>query len=216
MGERLQEILAHLPGKDCGQCGFKNCRDLAERALEKPELIRRCLYLQPQGVIVPLATDLRAEEISWKDILDREYDLVLEQFPEDPGPREIILPFNPDNLQRLGIKKGDVLFGRPAWVGCPVTHVGLVMDEPDYLSGTFSWCVIGPLAARERGIEIGNYNPVAYEGLVRHTRQKLEIGRRYHFLPRTCMMQSRHSGVVSAVAKRGDAYRVRLEGIMID
>ena len=89
------------------------------------------------------------------------------------------------------------------------------MEEPDYLSGVLSWCVIGPLAARDRGIEIGNYNPVAYEGLVHHTRKKLEIGRRYHFLPRTCMMQSRHSGVVSAMAKRGDALRVRLEGIII-
>ena len=111
MAESLQEILDRLPGKDCGQCGSKTCRDLAARVLERPELIRRCLYLQPEGVILPQAADLRAEEISWRDILDREYDFVLEQFPEDPGPREAILPFNPGNVERLKIKKGDVLFG---------------------------------------------------------------------------------------------------------
>jgi uncharacterized Fe-S cluster-containing protein len=41
------------------------------------------------------------------------------------------------------------------------------------------------------------------------------IGRRYYFLPETCMLQSRHSGVATAVARRGKAVRVRLEGIWI-
>ena len=97
-----------------------------------------------------------------------------------------------------------------------MTHVGLVVEEPDYFNGLFVWCVVGPLAARERGIEIGNYNPVAYEGIVRHTRQNLEIWRRYYSLPRICMMQSRHSGLISVLAKRDNALRLRLEGILID
>jgi len=212
----LQEILARLPGKDCGQCGFKTCAGLAEHMLHHPEAIRRCVYLeQPAIPIQPRTPELKAEDITWKDMLEREYDFVLEQFPEDPGPREVILPFNPANVERLCVETGDILIGRPAAVGCPVTHVGQVMQDPDPLNGTIQWCVVGPMLARERGIEIGQYHIVAYEGLVRHKRKELQIGGRYHFLPRYCMLQSRHSAIISAAARRGDALRVRLEGIWI-
>jgi uncharacterized Fe-S cluster-containing protein len=217
MEQGTQAILSWLPGKDCGQCGFKTCAALAAFVRNHPEALSRCVYLESgtARVAPPPAPDLRDEDITWKDILDREYDFILEPFPEDPGPREIILPFNPTNAERLGIKKGNIIFGRPAGVGCPVTHVGQVMEAPDPLNGTITWCVVGPMKAREQGIEIGQYNPVAYEGLVHHTRKELHIGARYYFLPRYCMLQSRHSGVISAAAKRGDLLRVRLEGIWI-
>ena len=217
MEQGTQEILSRLPGKDCGQCGFKTCAALAEFVRNHPEALSRCVYLESgtAHLMTPPEPGLRDEDITWKDILDREYDFILEPFPEDPGPREIILPFNPSNAERLAIKKGDIVFGRPAWVGCPVAHVGQVMEAPDPLNGTITWCVVGPMKAREQGIEIGQYNPVAYEGLVHHTRKELHIGARYYFLPRYCMLQSRHSGVISAAAKRGDLLRVRLEGIWI-
>ena len=118
-------------------------------------------------------------------------------------------------FRQVAVKKGDVLYGRPALVGCPVTHVGVVVEEPDTLNGAITWCVVGPLAARERGREIGHYHIIAYEGLVRHNREELQIGRRYYFLPRTCVLLSRHSGVVSTLAKRGNEMRVRIEGIWI-
>jgi uncharacterized Fe-S cluster-containing protein len=217
MEQVTQGILSRLPGKDCGQCGFKTCAALAEFVRNHPEALSRCVYLESGAARVapPTIPELRDEDITWKDVLDREYDLILEQFPKDPGPREVILPFNPLNVERLGIKKGDILFGRPALVGCPVTHVGQVMEDPDPLSGTITWCVVGPMKAREQGIEIGQYHIIAYEGLVHHTRKELQLGARYYFLPRFCMLQSRHSGVISAAAKRGDALRVRLEGIWI-
>jgi len=220
VAQTKEEILQRLPGKDCGQCGFKTCAGLAEYVVQHPDAIGRCVYLQPAVAhpfppIVAATAELREEDITWKDILEREYDFILEQFPEDPGPREVILPFNPANIERLGIKKGDILFGRPAWVGCPVTHVGLVMEEPDPLNGTIEWCVVGPMLARQRGIEIGQYNPIAYQGIVRFSREELQIGRRYYFLPRFCMLQSRHSGLINALAKRGDAMRVNIESIWI-
>jgi len=217
MEQGTQEILSRLPGKDCGQCGFETCAALAEFVRKYPEALSRCVHLEPGSARAapPSAPNLRDGDITWKDILDREYDFILKPFPEGPGPLEVILPFNPLNVERLGIKKGDILFGRPALVGCPVTHVGQVMEDPDPLSGTITWCVVGPLPARERGIEIGPYHVVAYEGLVGHARKELHLGGRYFFLPRNCMLQSRHSGVISAAAKREDALRVRLEGIWI-
>jgi uncharacterized Fe-S cluster-containing protein len=213
MPASVEEILARLPGKDCGQFGYRTCAEFAAFLGEHPDQIERCVHLpRPALRPVPLPED---SQIPWKDLLGRDYDLVLKQFPGDPGPRETILPFNPTNVERLGIKKGDVLYGRPVWVGCPVSHVGVVVEEPDYFNGTLVWCVVGPLAARQGGTEIGSYNPVAYEGLVRQTKTELQVGRRYYFLPRRCMLQSRHSRLASAVARRDDGVRVRMEGIWI-
>lgn len=214
MDAAAEALLARLPGKNCGQCGFATCAGLAEYAATHPQALARCIYLEPRPAPPP-ETPLRPEDITWTDMLGRDYDFVLEKLPEDPGPREVILPFNPGNVERLGIKRGHVLTGRPAWVGCPVTHVGLVVEEPDYFNGIITWCVVGQLAARLGSAEIGLYNPIAYEGLVRHTRAELQIGRRYFFLPRACMLQSRHSGVANALAKREEGLRVRLEGIWI-
>jgi hypothetical protein len=212
MGESAATILARLPGKDCGQCGFRTSAAFAAHVAWYPDALRRCIHLAPPAQ--PVAAPVVAPA-SWRDMLGREYDFVLEQFPDDPGPRETILPFNPANVGRLGIKRGDVLRGRPAGVGCPVTHVGRVVEDPDVFNGLIVWCVVGPLAARETAIDVGTYTPAAYEGIVHRTRADIAIGRRYFFLPQTCMLQSRHSGVATAVAKRGDAVRVRLEGIWI-
>ncbi len=210
----VRKITESLPGKNCGQCGFKTCAELAAFASLHPSALERCIYLvKPQ--VVPPAPEIIAEEITWIDGLEREYDFILEPFPEDPGPRETIVPLNPGNVEKLAVKKGDILYGRPSMVGCPVTHVGVVVEEPDYFNGIIIWCVVGLLAARERGREIGDYNIIAYEGLMRHSRKELQIGRRYFFLPRTCVLMSRHSGVVSALAKRANGMRVRVEGIWI-
>jgi uncharacterized protein len=215
MQRPLAEILATLPGKDCGQCGFKTCAGLAELILRDPRARARCVHLglaARLGPVVPVVPDE-----TWHDLLGREYQMVMEPFPEDPGPREYILPFNPALAERLGLKQGDVLFGRPAGVGCPVTHVGRLMAPPDALSGALTWCVVGPIAARmEHGIEIGDYHIIAYEGVVRATRVAPQVGGRYLFKPALCMLQSRHSGVVSFAAQRADGWRVRFEGIAIE
>jgi uncharacterized Fe-S cluster-containing protein len=184
-----------------------------EHALSNPEAIKRCVYLVEHeiGSIVPVRDEM---EVTWKDMLDREYDFVLDKFDDDPGPREHILLGNPANLERLGIKKGDVLFGRPVMgVGCPVTHCGVVMAEPDYFNGAVVWCITGMMDARDRGIEIGYYHILAYEGIVRQKQVELQLGRRYDFLPRYCMLQARHSGLINTMTKTIDGYRVRLEGI---
>lgn len=214
MQDDVRKILASLPAKNCGQCGFKTCAELAVFAASHPDALKRCIYLEKApgaaATILPIE-----EELTWVDILGREYDFILEQFPDDPGPRETIVPLNPANIEKLAVKKGDILYGRPSLVGCPVTHVGVVVEEPDYLNGAITWCVVGPLAARDQGREIGYYQIISYDGLVRHSREELQIGRRYYFLPRTCVLLSRHSGLISALAKRGDATRVRIEGIWI-
>lgn len=214
MAKDIKEIMAKLSGKDCGLCGFKTCGELAVLILSEPDAIKRCIFIEThKDYQIP---ELTEGEITRKDVLNRDYDFVLQKYPEDPGPREIILPFNPANVEKLKIKKGDVLYGRPSSTGCPITHVGIVMEEPDYFNGLVVWCVVGPMQARERGINIGCYTPVAYEGLVKYTKVDLQIGRRYYFLPRYCMFQSRHSGLINTISKTKDGcLRMRLEAIWI-
>ena len=212
--QTVEETLTQLPGKNCGQCGYTTCRGFAMYVAEHPEALARCVHLLPQAPDM-VADPLREEDITWHDILGRPYDFILEQFPNDPGPREIILPFNVPRITALGLRKGDIAFGRPSSMGCPVTHVGRLMAAPHAIDGTITWCVVGPMAAREGGIEIGGYTPIAYEGVVRHSQLELHIGARHYFLPRYCMLQSRHSGLVSQVVHYGDELQVRVEGIWV-
>ena len=55
-----------------------------------------------------------------------------------------------------------------------------------------------------------------YEGIIKDSKEEIKLGRRYWFLPRRCMLQWRHSGLVNAVTKIKDgSYKVRIEGLFI-
>ena len=153
----------------------------------------------------------------WRDHLGREFDFFLEHFPEEPGPREIILPHNPLLTREMDIQRGDVLIGRPLGMscGCPVTHCGVVM-EADHRTGVLVWCVTGPLTPRQKGYkDLGYYVAEAYEGLVKQTRCELKLGLRYFFQPRMCMLQWRHSGLINYLSRNADGYQIRIEGLWI-
>ncbi|NLX98081.1 MAG: Fe-S cluster protein [Rhodopirellula sp.] len=153
----------------------------------------------------------------WSDHLGREFDFFLEHFPEDPGPREIILPHNPLLTRELDIQRGDILIGRPLGMscGCPITHCGVVM-EVDHRTGVIVWCVTGPLGPRQKGFkDLGYYIAEAYEGLVKQSRRELKLGMRYFFQPQMCMLQWRHSGLINYVSRNADGYQIRIEGLWI-
>ena len=203
----------HLPGLDCGLCGSKTCGQFARIITERPEQIEKCIHLarKPTGV-PPVATRTR-----WTDSLDREFDFVLEAFPRDPGPREIIIPHNPARTAELGIARGDVLIGRPLGMscGCPITHCGIAM-EVDRTNGVIVWCVTGPLQPRAGAHkDLGYYSAQGYEGIVAETRAELKIGMRYWFMPHRCMLQWRHSGLVNFLNRGKSGLQVRVEGLYI-
>lgn len=154
---------------------------------------------------------------AWVDTLGRPIDFYLEHFPEDPGPREIILPHNPMLTRELEVTEGDVLIGRPLGMscGCPVTHCGIARSV-DSRTGVIVWCVTGPLDPRQHGFkDLGYYIAEGYEGLVRQTRVDMRIGMRYFFQPRMCMLQWRHSGLVNYLNHGSDGAQIRLEGLWI-
>ena len=214
-----------LPSLNCGACGFRTCSEFSEQLTDKPELIKRCIHIcnhktagagGKSGVILN-ADPSAAGGISWIDSLGREFDFYLEHFPEDPGPREIIIPHNPMITREMDISTGDILIGRPLGMscGCPVTHCGVVMDV-DKRTGVITWCVTGPLDPRSKGFkDLGYYIAEGYEGLVKEARCEIKIGMRYFFQPRMCMLQWRHSGLVNYLNRTSDGTQVRLEGLWI-
>ncbi len=223
-----QELTAaDLPGANCGLCGFRTCGALAEQLEKRPDLIKRCIPRSANRLTTPTISAPVARQDAgvrpggaaptWRDTLGREFDFYLEHFPEDPGPREIILPHNPMLTREMEIGVGDIMIGRPLGMscGCPITHCGVAV-EVDRRTGVIVWCVTGPLGPREKGFkDIGYYIAEGYEGLIVETRSEIAIGMRYFFQPRRCMLQWRHSGLVNYINRSGDGLQVRLEGLWI-
>ncbi len=233
----MESTRVTLPGLDCGLCGFRKCTDLNDRLAEHPEWLERCVHLDEAtqapvkneiGAIgcgrhaacvhdSPHQTRPAAADTPWQDSLGREFDFYLEHFPEEPGPREIVLPHNPMITREMNMQVGDVMLGRPLGMscGCPITHCGVVMNV-DHRTGVMNWCVTGPLRARQEGFkDIGYYIAEGYEGLIRESRVDVKIGMRYYFQPRMCMLQWRHSGLVNFLNRTSDGLQVRLEGLWI-
>jgi uncharacterized Fe-S cluster-containing protein len=218
-------VMEKLPMLDCGACGFKTCNEFATVLPENPEELKRCIHLNGKkngangsGSIKAATASGIAEKMGWVDNLQRPFDFILDCFENEPGPRETILPYNPALVKELGVKKGDIMIGRPMGMscGCPITHCGIVTDT-DPRNGVINWCVTGPLRPRTEGfIDIGYYVAQAYDGLIKEAKQEIKLGTRYWFLPRRCMLQWRHSGLVNAVTRMKDGgYKVRIEGLFI-
>jgi uncharacterized Fe-S cluster-containing protein len=228
-----------LPGANCGLCGFRTCAEMAGKLPTNPGLIKRCIPSSKNNVsappgAVPVAEPLAgggcasgravvaaaaSDELGgeWRDSLGREFDFYLEHFPEEPGPREIIIPHNPLLTREMEIEVGDILIGRPLGMscGCPITHCGVAMDV-DHRTGVIVWCVTGPLQPRQKGFkDLGYYIAEGYEGLIYQARCPLKIGARYYFQPRMCMLQWRHSGLVNYLNQTANAIQVRVEGLWI-
>jgi len=211
-----------LPNLNCGACGFKSCTVFAT-AVEKSEAdLEKCVHInknsRQQNCLNCLTSENLGESLEWKDSQKRDFDFILDVFEGEPGPKEVILPYNPALVGELGVKRGDVMIGRPMGMscGCPVTHCGVVSDV-DVRNGVIYWNVTGPLRPRSEGfIDIGFYVSQAYEGIIKESRKEIKLGHRYWFLPRRCMLQWRHSGLVNAVTKLKDgSYKVRVEGLYI-
>ncbi len=215
-----------LPGLNCGACGYKTCNEFAIAVDNAETELKKCIHAK-QLVKEPvkinkcrtcLESENLGDKLGWVDSLSREFDFILDVFEGEPGPKETILPYNPSLVSELGVKKGDVMIGRPMGMscGCPVTHCGVV-SEVDARNGVIHWNVTGPLRPRMEGfIDIGYYVSQAYEGVIKESKEEIKLGRRYWFLPRRCMLQWRHSGLVNAVTKMKDSsYKVRIEGLFI-
>ena len=220
------KTIDRLPMLNCGVCGYKTCDEFAVAVDNSESELKMCIHMKTNGSVTKNLPNLIeckeatgvGERMGWQDHLKRDFDFILDCFENEPGPRETILPYNPALVKELGVKKGDVMIGRPMGMscGCPITHCGIVTDA-DPRNGVINWCVTGPLRPRSDGfVDIGYYVAQGYEGLIRESKVKIELGRRYWFMPRRCMLQWRHSGLINAVTKMNDgSYKIRIEGLFI-
>ncbi len=203
--------------KDCGGCGFRTCAEFYERLKDDPALIKNCIYAREGGEMAGQKA-VENKHAAWKDSLGRDFDFILEQFQEEPGPRETIIPHNPALTREMELEPGQIIIGRPLGVscGCPITHCGIIRDV-DKKTGVLVWCVTGPLAPRQSGVfkDLGYYTALAYEGLIKESRCEVKIGMRYFFQPRRCMLQWRHSGLVNYLSRVPEGLQARLEGLWI-
>jgi uncharacterized Fe-S cluster-containing protein len=188
-----------LPDLDCGACGYRTCNEFSDRLTVHPEELKLCIHLKGNKKEItpnPLLsspfmemtngngkdhTISAGERMGWIDNLGRPFDFILDCFENEPGPRETILPYNPLLVKELGVKKGDIMIGRPMGMscGCPITHCGIVTDT-DPRNGVINWCVTGPLKPRNEGfIDIGYYVAQGYEGLIRDAKEEINLGKRY-------------------------------------
>ncbi len=128
----MKEIAKLLPGFNCGECGFKNCREFARALLKGQDLdLDLCPFLSQEkhqaerAEIEELLPRLRQEgreEAEIRGVIDGlAADFALAPLPGEPSCREDIHPFDRD----AEFEVGDVLRYRP--LGCPVTHFGKII-----------------------------------------------------------------------------------------
>lgn len=226
---------SELPGLDCGLCGYPTCHAFATALQAKPQLLERCTMrsankqtfmakvpVADSPIALPIVPNKPSASIAkdhWCDRLGRPFEFYMDVFPGDKGPRETIIPRNPLRTRELEIQPGDLLLGRPSGMscGCPLTHVGIA-ERVDAVNGVIDWFITGALTARQGNPKnIGYYEAIAYDGLIQEKRPdcEIQIGVRYYFQPRRCMMQWRHSGLITFLNNTPHGLQAHAEGLMI-
>lgn len=87
-----------LPGLNCGSCGFKACEDFLKYAEQNQDELKRCIHLDKntlsqkaeKSTCGACASGMvqSSDTITWTDTLGRDFDFILETFPDEPGPRK--------------------------------------------------------------------------------------------------------------------------------
>ena len=187
---------------------------MAELAAQGKKSASECPFYE-----APSANGIELEAtLGEKDVLGLEYDFVLEPVPGEPSARKIVLPFRPDIVEKMDIKRGDIVLGRPMGAGCPVQHV-LEVIEADPLTGLLKCWVVGPKHSRDKPEgsvkDVKAYHMIGFEGMARTVKREPTFGLRQRFLPGCCMMNIGHTAVVNTVLKKKEGIFVRLENILI-
>jgi uncharacterized Fe-S cluster-containing protein len=206
----INEITKYLPGFNCGACGYKRCDLFAEALLNKDVKLEDCPFLlrdrykenyEKLKEILEVEGDIKKEQKYIGVIDGYEADFLLKPLPNECSCRETLLI-----MDKKELKVGDYIRYRP--LGCPIPHFAKIIDE---YHGLYIIHVVGPchritgekIEYKDVGIAI----VVAFEGIVEG--KVPEVGKTVKFIPKHCMMQKVHSGVVVQV----EGKRVYIEGI---
>jgi uncharacterized Fe-S cluster-containing protein len=208
-----QKITGLLPGYNCGECDYLQCRDFAAALLDGEAELAGCPHLASEkwaANITMIQQLIGSPGTGVKDsgsiigVIDGlEADFVLSPLPGEPSCREDLHPVDPD----VGPGVNEYVRYRP--LGCPVTHFARVLDMK---RGILTVHLIGPvhrLGGDDVAFEdIGLCLVMGFDGIVSKGRVP-DVGQTVKFLPEHCMMQKVHSGVVV----HSEGSRLRIEGI---
>ena len=201
------------PGKDCGLCGEHNCGDFLNRVDEGQKTYANCPFYEKEGRKTPGST--REANYTGKDVLGNAYDFILTPLPGEISARKIVLPFRGDMVEKMAIKKGDYVLGRPMGAGCPIPHVLQVL-EADVVTGLLYTWVVGPKVSREQKVkDVHAYHMIGFEGIAAGLAKELILGTRVTFLPGLCMMNLNHTGLLNMALEKNTGFHVRVEDIRI-
>jgi len=205
----MKNIIKHLPGYNCGACGYKSCDLFANALLRKNASLLDCIFINRerfQKNRLKIQSFLRTNKLIEDEkevigLLDGyRADFILKPIEKENSCREILNSFSSTE-----INEGDIIRYRP--LGCPITHFAEVIKEEH---GLITVHIVGPCHRLNMDfdyLDVGICVVLGFEGIIKG---KLpSVGETVRFLPEHCMMQKVHSGVVVQLEGR----RVRLEGI---
>lgn len=202
------------PGKNCGLCGEKTCKNFLRAVSSSTKQNSDCpfyhdpLFRQNSGA----ASFARYPE---RDILGHAYDFILKPLPGEVSARKIVLPFRADMVEKMQIQKGDYVLGRPMGAGCPIPHV-LQVIRAEMVTGLLYTWVVGPRPAREQKVkDVIAYHMIGFEGLADKITKEPVFGSRATFLPGFCMMSLNHTGLVNMLLQKSHGLHLRIEDIRL-
>ncbi len=202
------------PGKNCGLCGENSCKNFIRMVKAAQKTYADCPYYDEQKPDRKVCSTVEAV-YTGKDILGHSYDFVLSSLPGEVSARKIVLPFRSDSVEKMGIKKGDIVLGRPMGAGCPIPHVLQVIKAEPVTGLLYTW-VVGPKYSRGRETkDVSAYHMIGFEGIAGKIVKEPSPGCRATFLPGFCMMALNHTGLVNMVLQKSCGLHVRIEDIRI-
>ncbi len=197
------------PGKDCGLCGADSCIAFSSLVAAGAKKLVECPFYEEERKKRYISKTDR----NTADLLGHSFYFILHPFPGEISTRKDVVPFRADLVEKWEIKTGDLVIGRPAGAGCPITHA-LRVTAADPVSGIISCHVTSPIEAREEEyLDIVAYHVHAFEGIAEVIGREPTFGLKQRFQPGYCLMGISHTGVVNMVIMTDDGLRVRVEGI---
>ncbi len=210
MINKVHQILELLPGFNCGSCKYKSCEDFANALFNNNAKILQCTVLfqerfsQQNKVLSELLKKLNTninDETTIVGVIDHyEADILLEPLCGEPSCREVLLPFSNNKFS-----VGEIIEYRP--LACPITHYARIIKVEGNLLTVH---LIGPCRRMDSTIKYksaGLCMVIAFEGCF--SGKNIKPGQTVRFLPKHCMMQKIHSGVVVNIEDN----RVLIEGV---
>lgn len=193
----LNKTIKHLPGFNCGNCGYPQCEDFAKSLLAGKEQLTKCpVLIRPSfsenkaflEQLLDEKYDLKTEK-SISGVIDNyKADIILKPLKREKSCRETLLPFSSGkpNID-------DLVQYRP--LGCPITHVARVVEiEHSLITVVITGSEITRNPEESGIIDLGICMVLAFQGS--YEGKSLKVGETIRFLPHHCMMQKVHSGVV--------------------